>query len=241
MSPTAPALSVNPVVRFRTRTLLGVITGAAIVLAVTGAYYRRQTAEVQTALLIYWAVVATFFVIGAWHNWRVSWRIPTAAGAPHFMIFTPKPGVRRSPAWRPLRWIAPCTWLVLVAIHTDQVVDHVGRPRALFLSVGIGLSDGMILALAAYALFTSPTYICEHAVSTGMALAPWKYVRHASWLPDRLTWLKLRRLDGDLYLEIPEKDRAAIEAFVRSKTQFKEPDPAPAVSDVQMANLAPGQ
>jgi hypothetical protein len=209
------------------RSLLALVTVAAVVFAIAGIYCRRQTTEAQGALLIYWAVVGTFFLVGIWRHWRTSWRIPKVAGTPHFMIATPKPGARSSPAWRPLRWIAPCTWLVLVAIHSDQVVDRVARHRALFLSVAIGLSDGMILALAAYALVKSPTYICEHGVSTAMVLAPWKYVRHASWLPDRPTWLKLRRLDGDLYLEIPERNRAAIEAFVRTKTQFKDPESPP--------------
>ena len=51
-------------------------------------------------------------------------------------------------------------------------------------------------------------------------VAPWRYVRHAEWQTDRPETLKLHRLDGDIYLDVPKDVRAEVEAFVRWKTQF---------------------
>ena len=64
-----------------------------------------------------------------------------------------------------------------------------------------------------------PIYLCENGVY-GAIRAPWKFIRHAEWVADRPGVMKLRRLDGDIYLDVPNDVRGEAEAFVRGKTRF---------------------
>jgi hypothetical protein len=71
-------------------------------------------------------------------------------------------------------------------------------------------------------------------------LAPWRFIRHAEWTTPSQRVLKFRRLDGDVYMSVTDLDRAAIEAFVRAKTEFKNAD-APTEQCPVAPQLAPGQ
>ncbi len=230
--------------RFRLRSLLALVTVAAIVLAIAGIYYRRQTPEAQSALVTYWLCVAGCWGMGVAYQWTAPGRVAAQSGDVRFVITSPAVnwrGMRSSRLgyWMRLALIV-ATWFVLLAFKSDQIVERVGRQNSMSYRLIQGIADGLLLTLFSLNFRVVPTYLCEHGVSTYGALAAWKHVRHGSWLPDRPAWLKLRRLDGDIYLEIPATDRAAVEAFVREKTTFKEAE-APAEREPAASPFAFGQ
>lgn len=156
------------------------------------------------------------------------------------MIIAPRPS--SSQRWRRLRWLAPCTMLVVIAFDSHRIAGQSDQHRELMGVVIEGLRGGLILAIVLYAQLPQPTFLCDNGIASGrMSYIRWKYVRHASWLPDRPSVLKLRRYDGDLFLEIPAADRAAIDAFVREKAPFKDAEERRAENEPAGTLLAPSQ
>ena len=84
-----------------------------------------------------------------------------------------------------------------------------------------GILVGSWTAAAIFSFVRRPRFVCEEGIPLGKNyVAPWKYIRHAEWQTDRPETLKLHRLDGDIYLDVPNDVRAEVEEFVRGKTLF---------------------
>ena len=94
-----------------------------------------------------------------------------------------------------------------------------GRGLSIFFPAIRGLAHGFMLGGFLLVFLRRPVYLCQNGLS-GSIYAPWKYIRHAEWAADRPGVLKLRRLDGDFQLDVPNKMRTEVEAFVRGKTRF---------------------
>jgi hypothetical protein len=97
-----------------------------------------------------------------------------------------------------------------------------------FASLAMGMAHGFMLGGVVLYLLRRPLYLCENGVY-GATGAPWKFIRHAEWVADRPGVMKLRRLDGDIFLDVPNDVRGEAEAFVRGKTRFVEEAGAPPV------------
>ena len=84
-----------------------------------------------------------------------------------------------------------------------------------------GLILGSSLAGVIIGFARLPVYLSEEGVPLAPGqICPWKYIRHAEWLPQPANVMKLRRLDGDIYLDVPLANCDEVEAFVRGRTKF---------------------
>jgi hypothetical protein len=67
-------------------------------------------------------------------------------------------------------------------------------------------------------LVRQPMRLRDDGIPLGKgAVAPWKYIRGAMWLETAPNVMRLRRYDGDIYIEAPPAIRDQVEAFVREK------------------------
>jgi hypothetical protein len=225
------ALEPNPVVRFRMRTLLWATTIIAVLAAIAGPYYRRQSAAAQPQLLIFWSGLVLASAIWMWFQWR--------SAAPTARNFGPIRFVLRTAWVRQSIWpqslglaFALAVWFAMIAGQTERVVrDADRRQTSVVAAIGRFATGGMFTSCLLLWAIPRPALIGNDGVSTARGYGPWKFIRHAEWLANRPGVLKFRRLDGDIYVDVPERLRDEVEAFVRAKTTFVEPAPDPVSRD----------
>ena len=97
-----------------------------------------------------------------------------------------------------------------------------------FAPLVMGGAHGFMLGGFVLHFLRRPIYLCDNGVY-GAINVPWKFIRHAEWVADRPGVMKLRRLDGDIYLDVPNDVRGEAEAFARGKTRFVDDVVAPPV------------
>ena len=131
------------------------------------------------------------------------------------------------------RWL-PATGLTAMAISLGLISlvtimqswsiatdNHRFAPLGAIFNAGFkGMCFGFMMGGAVLVFMRKPLYFCEEGVPGSFGFAPWKYIRHAEWIADRPGVMKLHRLDGDIYVDLPPRERDAVEAFVRTKTKF---------------------
>jgi hypothetical protein len=206
----------DPVVRFRIRTLLIATTCIAILAAIGGPYYRSVNPSGQRNLLILWTLVAICIAGSIFKQYRESFLIGRQRRVKYIVFALGRPTSR----WRTIGFavatIATFCWLGLLS--------HVVGTGAGWKTYSL-LYHGLILGSTAASLVLvyvrRPMYLCEEGIPLARKyIAPWKFIRHAEWVADRPGVMKLRRLDGDIYLDVPNDVRGEAEAFVRGKTRF---------------------
>ena len=116
-------------------------------------------------------------------------------------------------------------WLCLLSYMTGTIADS---PTHLLIYHGVLV--GSTAAGLIFVFIRRPMYLCDDGIPlVKNHVAPWKYIRYAEWIADRPGVMKLRRLDGDIYLDVPNNVRDEVEALVRGKTQFVEEAALPPV------------
>lgn len=210
------------------RTMIAVTSALAVLAAIAGPYYRSVDSEAgRRGLLIFWSFIVLGSGVSFWMRMKESWRVPANC---RFRYLVYARGKYRRGVWSTL-WSILLGLLLVGGIILFSRTAAIGprggfssaRPTANLLSspLYLGMLTGSWTAALIFSFVRRPMFLCEEGVPLGKAtLAPWKYVRHAEWQTDRPETLKLHRLDGDIYLDVPNDVRAEVEAFVRGKTQF---------------------
>jgi hypothetical protein len=94
--------------------------------------------------------------------------------------------------------------------------------------ISIGFWTGLAVAAACLSFVRQPLHLCEEGIPMGRrSLVPWRYIRHAEWLLHRPNVMKLHRLGGDFFLDVPLSMRDEVETFMRGKTRFVETAASP--------------
>jgi hypothetical protein len=212
----ADVAPLDPVVRFRIRTLLIATMCIAILAAMGGPYYRSVNASGQRNLLILWALVAICIAGSLFKQYRESFKIGRQRQVKYIVFALGRPTNR----WRTIGFavatIATFRWLGLLS-H----LAGTGANWKTYLLLCHGLTLGSTAASLVLVYVRRPMYLCEEGIPLARNyIAPWKYIRHAEWMTERPGVMKLRRVDGDIYLDVPNDVRAEVEAFVRGKTLF---------------------
>ncbi len=226
----ADVAPLDPVVRFRMRAMLGATALVAIAAAIAAPFWRRQTEPVQWALLAYWLGFLSFAIVSGCVHWRAAWRhLPESGPIAQIVWLSGK--TRLSLFHHPVGIaILAVSVLAVLAAQSHVIAEpgHLSASAPFFLTIFQGLAHGGMLGGFLLIFMRRPIYLCENGVSGGV-YAPWKYSRLAEWSADRAGVLKLRRLDGDIYLDVPKDVRGEFEAFVRGKTRVIEDAAAPPV------------
>lgn len=227
----------DPVLRFCIRTMIAVTSVLAVLAAVAGAYYRSVDSEAaQHKLLGGWAFLLVFAAGSFALRIKEAWRRPEKCEVRY--IVNAK-GRRRRGKWSTFWSVLFSVGLIMwVAAGSYGVVLSAESPRGpttflakLFSSpLGNVSVMGIWTSALIFSFVRRPMFVCEEGIPLGKDyIAPWKYIRHAEWQTDRPETLKLHRLDGDIYLDVPNNVRDEAEAFVRGKTQFVEEAALPPV------------
>ena len=217
----ADVAPLDPIVRFRVRAMLGATALLAIAAAIAAPFWRRQTEPVQWALLAYWLGFLAFGILAGWINWRTAWRHLPESG-PIVQIAWLSGKTRLSLFHHPLGIVILGTSMIGILAAQSHVIaqrGHLASSAPFILTMLQGLTHGFMCGGFLLIFLRRPVYLCENGVSGGV-YAPWKYIRHAEWVADRPGVMKLRRIDGDIYLDVPNGMRGEAEAFVRGKTLF---------------------
>ena len=238
----------DPGLRFRMRTMIAVTSVLAVLAAIAGPYYRSVDREAgRQGLLIFWSFIVLGSGVSFWMRTKESWRVLANC---RFRYLVYARGKYRRGVWSTL-WSILLSLLLVGGIalisHTVALGPRGGvfsprSPTELFSSpLYLGMLAGSWTAALIFSFVRRPMFLCEEGVPLGkVTLAPWKYVRHAEWQTDRPETLKLHRLDGDIYLDVPNDVRAEVEAFVRGKTQFIDDLPPRPRFEKPGANGGPG-
>lgn len=218
----------DPVLRFRMRTMIAVTSVLAVLAAIAGPYYRSIDDEAgRQRLLIFWSFIVLGSGVSFWMRLKESWRVPANCRLRYLVYARSK--YRRgvwSTLWSILLCLLLAGWIALYSISAAIVPrGGVFTPRSTAEFFSSPLFQGMMVGSWTAALIVSfirrPMFLCEEGVPLGkVTLAPWKYIRQAEWQTDRPETLKLHRLDGDIYVDVPNDVRDEVEAFVRGKTLF---------------------
>ena len=220
----------DPVVRFRIRAILIVTALLAIAAAIAAPFWRRQTEPVQWALLAYWLGFLSFAIVSGCVHWRAAWRhLPESGPIAQIVWLSGK--TRLSLFHHPVGIVILAVSVLAVLASQSHVIakrGHLSSGAPFFLTIFQGLAHGGMLGGFLLFFLRRPVYLCENGLSGGV-YAPWKYIRHAEWVVEQPGVMKLRRLDGDIYLDVPKDVRGAVEAFVRGKTRFADDAALPPV------------
>jgi hypothetical protein len=228
----------DPVVRFRIRTMIAVTTALAVLAAIAGTYYRSvENAAARNKLLLAWSFLLVVAAVSFWFRVWEAWRRPEKLEV-RYVVYAR--GRRRRSKWSTFWSAVLCIGLGLwiaagsygIVLNAQSSTGPTTFYERLFRSPlgNIGVMGIWVSALI-FSFVRRPMFVCEEGIPLGKGfVAPWKYIRHAEWQTNRPETLKLHRLDGDIYVDVPNNVRGEVEGFVRSKTQFV--DGAPIVPPV---------
>jgi ABC-type iron transport system FetAB permease component len=211
--------SPNPVVQFRLRTLLAVTTGLAVLAAILGPYYRSLEPAGQRCLLAFWSIFLAWTALSLWLQLRSVLR-RTSSRQARYVVYIGRRNALGSGAR-----------LFLLVITSSAVLFYVGFNSWLAGQDVINLSSvsytnpllqGFVLggwtASVILALVKQPVLLAEEGIPMhARHVIPWQYIRGAEWLGNHPGTMKLRRYDGDIYIEVPAAIRDDVEAFIREK------------------------
>jgi hypothetical protein len=226
MADVANMTPIEPMVRFRLGTILVATTVAAVLAGLAGWYFRRQAPTAQQALLVYWGLVTTATLAAFVWRWRRSMTPDPSMGQVYWRVTS---------AWR-WWWAAPVLRLNIVGFflwglvyESAGIVEFAVRTKSgtldfwtvvLLRSViwGIVMGMGMIIN------FIDPAFVCERGISMLHRPIMWNRLKEWEWMSNRPGVLRLRGTHGRAFLHVPAEHRAAIEEFVREKTELTIPD-----------------
>jgi hypothetical protein len=226
-------LDLAPGVRFRLPALLAVMTLLALLAALAGPYFRQQSALAQRSLAIYWIIAVTVGIASWAWRWRRMTTPPPQMGAVHWRVVLTSGRAWPAPTVRLAIVATVAIGLVLGTGHivraADRLADGFFSPWLLVVLNGtvIGFTfGGAMLPL----IPKQPAFICDRGVWSVHRETVWNKLKTWEWKPDkpgvlRLTETHSTRLHGHLFLAVPAELRAAVEAFVREKTELTIPDP----------------
>lgn len=199
--PTSPP---DRAVRFRLQTLLIVTAVVAVLAAMAGPFYRRQTPEARQVLLIYWGCISLTAGLFFYIQWRESWKLPPQAGEILCVLLTTGRAGRRLSPWTTalisIAWLGMIGWQ---SYHLASHADASGVGYAIVQGIGHATMIGGFLLM----FVPRPFYFCENGVPIGPQLVPWRYIRSAEWTPENRALLRLHRIDGDLFANVPDRLR----------------------------------
>jgi hypothetical protein len=235
--------SVEPMVRFRLRTILVATTVAAVLAGLAGLYFRRQEPTAQQALLVYWGLVTTATLAAFVWRWRRAMTPAPSMGQVYWRVTS---------AWR-YWWAAPVlrfgivSFFLLGLVYESGVIVEITakmRPGTLDFWTVVLLRSviwGTVLGMGMIINFIDPAFVCERGVWMLHRTILWNRLKEWEWTANRPGVLRLREAHGKAFLSVPAERRAAVEAFIREKTELTIPDPQARVAVVDEAEDGEGE
>ncbi|WP_145430263.1 hypothetical protein [Lacipirellula limnantheis] len=234
-------------VRFRLPALLAAMSLLALLAALAGPYFRRQSLEVQQSLAAYWTLTLVIGASSFVRRWRAMMTPNPLMGCAHWRVTL----LRRRP-WRDVAVRVGALALILLWLssgtrHVTMLSDRFASGTTLqWLGVAArGIVMGVILGYGLLPLLLKRSaFLCERGVWSLRREVVWSKLSAWRWETDRPGVLRLtERLAprGDLLLAVPAELRDAVEAFIREKTELTIPDPKARVAVVQEADDGEGE
>jgi len=226
MTEFANATPIEPMVHFRLRTILVATTVAAVLAGLAGWYFRRQELTAQQALLVYWGLVMTATLAAFVWRWRRAMAPDPSMGQVHWRVTS---------AWR-YWWAAPVLRLAIISFFLGGLVFESGVIVEATARMKHGSLDywtfvllrsviwGTVLGMGMIINFIDPAFVCERGVWMLYRTMMWNRLKDWEWMSNRPGVLRLRGAQGKAFLHVPAEHRAAIEEFVRAKTELSIPD-----------------
>jgi hypothetical protein len=211
--------------RFSLRSLLISTTVLAAVIAYAAGLYRHADSLNKKQLLIYWGATALSFIFCS--SWKInrSYKLGARREVRHLVYRSTKWQLGRGRFLQLTGWTLLAAWVALgsYVLATTQTTESKSDGV-----ISISFWTGLAAAALALSLIRSPIFLCEEGIPTGKrTLTPWKYIRQAEWLTGRVNTMKLYRMGGDVYIDVPSAQRDAVEDFIRTKTRFLDAAPRP--------------
>ena len=226
MTDVANLTPIEPMVRFRLRTILVATTVAEVLAGLAGWYFRQQEPTAQQALLVYWGLVTTATLAAFVWRWRRAMTPDASMGQVYWRVTS---------AWR-WWWAAPVLRLAIVSFFLGGLVFESGviveatarmKPGSLDYWTFVLLRSiiwGTVLGMGMIINFIDPAFVCERGVWMLYRTMMWNRLKDWEWMSNRPGVLRLRGAQGKAFLHVPAEHRAAVEEFVRAKTELTIPD-----------------
>jgi hypothetical protein len=215
-----PTSAPEQVVRFRMRTLLAVTAVVAVLAAIAGPFYRRQSPEAQQVLLVYWSCAGVGTGLWMYYMWRNSWRLPNKAGSILCVLWTTGRGGNNFMSRPIVTLLFMGFWLGFFVMQSNLVAGRGHATSSFWLHTINGFTHGMMASGVLLMFAPQPFYLCENGVAVGPGVIPWNYIRSAQWVATTRSVLRLHRLDGDLFVRVPDHLRDGVQKLVAERTRF---------------------
>jgi hypothetical protein len=221
MADTIETPQADPVVRFRLRTMLQATTVIAVLAAIAGPYYRSVDADAQRRLLIFWSML--MLCTGVTFLWRLreGWTRRLRTEARYVVYSTNGKSRRRRSVTRVFMVVA------LLGCYASASHNVATEPkRSTIGEVGESIYGGLFVGLISSAMLISfvrrPLFLTERGIPLATRhFVPWHWIHSAQWLPNQPNVMKLRRLAGDVLIEVSAENREQVEAFIREKIPMR--------------------
>jgi hypothetical protein len=235
MAGTTETTQPDPIVRFRLRTLLQTTTAFAVLAAVAGWYYRRVDADAQRRLLTFWLTLLPCTVAAFFWRLRDAWAPGMRSGV-RFVVYSSNGKSKRRRSFS--RFIVIPLLLIWYVGASHNVASKPSSPisRDVLYEIADSACGGLFLGFISSAMLMiyvrRPVILSERGIPlTTRDFVPWGWIHAAQWLPGQPSVMKLRRLAGDLFIDVPDDSHEAVEAFIREKIsptltrEYKLPSP----------------
>jgi hypothetical protein len=222
----------SPGVRFRLPAMIAAMTLLALLAALTGPFFRQQSAVAQRSLVAYWLVTLTVAIIGFAWRWRLITTANPLMGTAHWQATLVSRRWWQGIVIRAGLFAGLAAWLgseagKVVQMHDRFANDLVSRWIAVAMrGTLMGWIAGIVIAPS---MFNRPAFICTRGVWALGKEIVWSKLAAWQWLPDRPGVMKLSeaKTNGrqrELFIAIPAELRLAVEDYVREKTELTIPD-----------------
>lgn len=233
-------------VRFRLPALLAVMT---LLAALAGPYFRRQSEVAQQSLVAFWTIMLVAACATLVWQWRRMMTPNRLMGTVHWQVTLTW---RRSWLNPMVRIAAFAALVLLLASEAEHVVRQsdrfAGGLSSRWMDVAVrGIIKGLMLGFFLLPiLLKQSAFLCDRGVWSLRKETFWSKLKGWEWSPDRPGVLKLsegkpNRFRGDVFLAVPAELRAAVEAFVREKTELTIPDAQTRLVDGDDAEESEGE